>query len=233
MFLGSAGSLASCYTGFNNKGGFFQVFNKRQVKQDIKKLQRVQIWQLVILFILFGFLSATFLRLNNIGMIDRRDAVTSADEQGDDTKTQNRLYDLQRYVSSHMNTDLGKGVFLSASYSRDRNELIARAATDINPNGNIYEKVQEICRPQFSRYSFAYIQCTLNELEKYQAGSNLVSTVSLRTEPYIHDFASPLWSPDFAGWSLVICGVILSIIIIRLTSVGILKLLLRHHYKSI
>jgi hypothetical protein len=180
-----------------------------------------------------GFVSATFLRLNNIGMVDRRAAVLDADSAGDNAKTQIRLYDLQRYVSVHMNTDLGKGVFLEATYNNDRNKLVAQAANDINPNGNIYAKVQEICRPQFSRYSYAYTQCTLNELDKYQPSSNLASSVSLDPSAYTHAFASPLWSPDFAGWSLLICAAILIMIIARLASVTALKLLLRHHYKSI
>jgi len=88
------------------------VVDKRSIKHSIKQLQRIKTWQLVILLILAGFLSATFLRLNNIGMIQRRTAVLNADAVGDNEITQNRLYDLQRYVTSHMNTDMNKGVYL-------------------------------------------------------------------------------------------------------------------------
>ena len=209
------------------------MVDKRQVRRSIKRLQRVKTWQLIILLILMGFVSATFLRLNNIGMVERRAAVITADNAGNNEKIQNALYDLQRYISAHMNTDLGKGVFLETTYNNDRNKLVAEAANDINPNGNIYAKVQEICRPQFSRYSFAYTQCTLNELDKYQPSGKLTSSVKLSPDAYMHNFTSPLWSPDFAGWSMLICVVILIMIIARLTSVGILKLILRHHYKSI
>jgi hypothetical protein len=180
-----------------------------------------------------GFVSVTFLRLNNIGMVDRRASVIDADAVGDNEKTQSRLYDLQRYVSAHMNTDLGKGVFLEATYNRDYNKLIAEASNDSNSNGNIYKKAQEVCAPQFSHYSYAYLQCTLNEINKYPASSGLASSVKLSPDAYVHAFASPLWSPDFAGWSLLICVAILIMIITRLVSVTILKLLLRHHYKSI
>ena len=209
------------------------VVDKKQVKRSIKQLQRVKTWQLIILLILAVAVSTTFLRLNNIGMVQRRTAVIDADNVGDNQITQNRLYDLQRYVTAHMNTDLGKGVFLESTYNNDRNKLVAEAANDINPNGNIYEKVQKICAPQFSHYSFAYTQCTLNELDKYQPSGNLTSSVKLLPDAYIHNFASPLWSPDFAGWSVLVCIAILTMIITRLISVATLKLLLKRHYKSI
>jgi len=214
--------------------GLSGVLDKKKISREIKQLQRVKTWQLVILLILAGFISATFLRLNNIGMVDRREAVIAADNAGDDKITQSRLYDLQRYVSAHMNTDLGKGVPLEASYTRDYQVVYEQAAGDVNPNGNIYKKVQVVCMPQFSHWSYAYIQCTTNELAKYPAAGNLVDLVQWPVpDNYVHAFASPVWSLDFAGWSLVVCGVILILIITRLIGVLILRLLLRHHYKSI
>lgn len=200
----------------------------------MKRLQKVRTWQLAVLFILVAFVAATFLRLNNIGMIERRAAVIAADETGDSEVIQNRLYDLQRYVSSHMNTDMGKGVPLEESYKRDAQKAMMKASNDENPNGNIYKKAQEVCAPQFSHYSYAYLQCTTSEIAKYPAGSDLVASIELPpTEAYIHSFASPLWSPDWAGWSVLVALVILLMIATRLISLGILKLLLRGHYKSI
>jgi len=207
------------------------VVDKKQVRQNLGKLQRIKTWQLIILLILASFVSATFLRLNNIGMVDRREAVYTADNVGDDTVTLNRLYDLQRYVSAHMNTDMDKGVFLMAAYNRDKQKLIADAAS--GPSGNIYKQAQEVCAPRYTNWSPAYVQCTVNELEKYPAGADLNKSVYLPPGPYLHAFSSPLWSPDFAGWSLVICVVILIMIIVRFIGVVILKILLRQHYKSI
>ncbi len=180
------------------------------------------------------FIAATFLRLNNMGMVERRSAVMVADEMGDEEVIQNRLYDLQRYVSSHMNTDMGKGIYLTETRQRDAEEAYAKAADSSNPNGNIYKKAQEICAPKFSNYSYAYLQCTTVELAKYPAGANLISEVKLPpAEAYLHVFYSPLWSPDFAGFSILVCVVILIMIIARLTSVMVLKMMLRHHYKRI
>lgn len=210
------------------------VVDKRQVKRSIKQLQRVKTWQLIILLILASFVAATFLRLNNIGMLERRNAVIQADEAGDQATLLNRLYDLQQHVSAHMNTDLGRGVYLEASYNRDLQDWQSAQYGDDNPNGNIYKKAQEVCAPRFSSYSAAYLQCTTSELAKYPAGSALADgSGKPRQETYIHDFASPVWSPDFAGWAIVTCVVIALLIVVRLISLAILQLLLRRHYHSL
>jgi len=212
----------------------YLVADKRRIKRSIKGLQRVKTWQLIIVFILALFLTATFLRLNNIGMIERRTAVLAADEAGDGQVTINRLYDLQRFVSAHMNTDMGKGLYLETSYKRDVQAAYDRASLDGNPNGNIYKKAQEVCEPRFDRYSYAYLQCTPGELAKYPAAGDLEKSVNVpRADSYLHVFASPLWSSDFAGWSVVVCMVIALMIFVRLLSLGVLRLILRQHYKSV
>lgn len=208
--------------------------DKGQVKKSIKGLQRIKTWQLVVLLILVAFISATFLRLNNIGMVERRAAVIAADKEGNGGIIINRLYDLQRYVNDHMNTDLGRGVYLESSYSRDVQTWQASQYGDANPNGNIYKKAQEICAPRFSSYSAAYLQCTTGELAKYPAAGDLAGAVKMPSAgAYMHSFSSPFWSPDFAGWSLVGCAVLILMILVRLISLGVLKLMLRHHYRSV
>lgn len=208
--------------------------DKSRIKQDIKNLQRVKTWQLIILLIIVGFVAATFLRLNSIGMVQRREAVINADKEGNEEDIITRLYDLQRYVAAHMNTDLGRGVYLEQSYSRDLQAWQENQYGDANPNGNIYKKAQEVCAPQFSRYSYAYLQCTTNELAKYPAAADPATDTSKpRQEAYIHAFSAPIWSPDFAGWSVLAFGVILLLIVIRMVSLGVLQLMLRSHYKRI
>jgi hypothetical protein len=210
------------------------VADKRQVRKTINDLQRIKTWQLLILLLLVGFVAATFLRLNNIGMVERRTAVVSADKAGNEEVTIQRLYDLQQYVSRHMNTDLGKGVYLESTYQRDSQKALNQASGDQNPNGNIYKKAQEVCAPRFSGYSSAYLQCTTSELAKYPASNELIGAVKLPSaNAYLHDYESPVWSPDFAGWTLVICAVLVLMILTRLIGLGILKLMLRRHYRHV
>lgn len=208
--------------------------DKGKIKHSINELQRIKTWQLLVLLILAAFIAATFLRLNSIGMVQRREAVINADESGKGEAIIERLSDLQRYVSAHMNTDLGQGVYLEKSYNRDLQEWQTNQYGDGNPNGNIYKKAQEICAPQFSYYSYAYLQCTTNELAKYPAATDPATDTSKpRQEAYIHSFSSPTWSPDFAGWAVLACGVIIVMIFVRLLSLAILRLMLKRHYKRI
>lgn len=208
--------------------------DKKRIRKTIKQLQRIKTWQLLILFILACFLAATFLRLNNIGMVERRNAVISADAVGNATITANRLYDLQQYVTAHMNTDMGKGVYLDSSYKRDVQAAYNAAANSSDPNGNIYVKAQQTCAPHYTHWSEAYVQCSVAALETYPAASNLISAINYpNVNLYLRDYISPVWSPDFAGWSVVLCIVIALMIVTRILSLIVLRLLLRRHYKSI
>lgn len=210
------------------------MVNKRQLRFDLKRLQSIKTWQLVIVFIMASFVAATFLRLNNIGMVERRTAVINADKTGNEKNIQNRLYDLQRYVSSHMNADMGKGVYLESSYQRAVQTAYSKVSTTSNPNGNIYKKAQQVCAPRFTHWSLAYVQCTTEELSKYPAGTSLVDSIQLpRADMFLHNYVSPLWTPDFAGFSVLICVVIFIIILARFTSVIILRILLKKRYSVI
>ena len=208
--------------------------NKSRVKKGLGTVFQLKVWQLIILFVIVSFVAATFLRLNNVGMIQHRDAVIVADKGGNERDVQKRLYDLQRYVSSHMNTDLGQGVYLESSYNRDLKKWQKESYGDSNPHGNIYKKAQEVCAPQFSTYSYAYLLCTTGELEKYPAAANPDSEANApRKEAYVHDYESATWSPDFAGWSVLVAGLILVLIAIRIISYMVLQLLLRRHYRRV
>lgn len=209
------------------------VADNSRVRRSIKQLQRVKTWQLIVLLIIASFLAATFLRLNNIGMVERRSAVMSADDAGNNDATIMRLYDLQRYVSAHMNTDMGKGLYLEASYKRDVQKADDAASVDLTANGNIYKKAQDVCAPKFTRYSTAYLQCTLSELGKYPAAGTLISSINYpKPDSYLQVYVSPLWSPDFAGWSVLVCIALILMIIVRLVSLLILRVVLHHHYKT-
>lgn len=190
-------------------------------------------WQLLIVLILAGFIAATFLRLNNIGMIQRRDAVLAADKAGDQQVIQSRLYDLQRYAASHMNSETGP-FYLEQQYRRDAQSLVDAAKNDDNPNGNINVKAEAVCKPQYSVWSPAYVQCFTDELAKYPPSPDPAQNVKLpSTSLYRYDFADPMWSPDFAGLSVLVCVVILLMIVARLAGLGILRLLVKRHYRGI
>lgn len=206
--------------------------DKRQIRRNIGRLQRIKTWQLVLVLVVFGLIAATFLRLNNIGMIERRTAVFSADKSGDQETIRARLFDLQRYTSGHMNADSGT-IYLEAQYRRDTQTAI-EAASARNAGNNINVKADQTCKSQFGGYSQAYVRCFADELAKYPAGANEPDKATLPNPIlYRHDFASPLWSPDFAGFSVLICGLLVIIIAARLLALVLLRALLHRHYTRV
>jgi hypothetical protein len=209
------------------------VADKRQVKKNIRRLQRIKTWQLLLVLVLAGFIAATFLRLNNIGMVQRREAVLQADKAASGEEIINRLYDLQRYSAAHMNADTGP-FYLEQQYRRDAQKAVDAAKNDDNPNGNINVKAEAVCKPQYIVWSPQYVQCFTDELAKYPPSPDPVQNVTLpSTALYRQDFNSPLWSPDFAGWSVVFCIVVIIAIATRLISLGVLRMLLKQHYRGI
>ena len=211
--------------------------DNRRVKKTIKQIQRVKTWQLIVLLVLAGLIAATFLRLNNVGMVERRTAVLLADKEGNKVAMFNNLYALQRYVSDHMNTDPGK-IALEYQYKRDADAAKKKAEKAATSNGGgAYKKAAGVCDPRAVANGWRwpdprYMSCIDTELKKYPAGS--VPVIELpNPNLYYHTFYSPMWSPDFAGWSLIACGILALVILLRTTSLLILKALLRKHYSSI
>ena len=208
----------------------------RNIKRNVKRLGRIKTWQLVLLLILMCLIAATFLRLNNIGMIQRRDAVLQADKGTDTTITQTRLYDLQRYVAAHMNANMGT-IYLEGQYKRDSQKAIDAASDDANPNGNVFKRAQEICAPRYANlggYSQAYQQCVISELNSFSPSDDPAAQVSLpRADQYRFSFVSPVWSPDFAGFSVLICAAIVFLIIARLVALGVLKCILKIRHRGV
>ena len=206
--------------------------DKRGVKRSIKQLQRVKTWQLVVLLILSLLITATLLRLNNISMIERRTAVLSADKRGDEAITRARLFDLQRYSAEHMNADSGV-VYLEYQYKRDTENAI-RVASQQGSSMNINVKADATCKAQFGGYSQAYVQCFANELAKYPSGINAPEKANLPSSAlYRHEFTSPSWSPDFAGFMTGVSALIGLLIVLRLIGLAILRAMLHRHYRSI
>lgn len=215
------------------------AIDKRKTRARIKRLSQIKTWQLVILILMSGFVSATFLRLNNVGMIERRDAVIDADISGDTAALNRRLYDLQRYVSSHMNADPGR-IALDHSYQRDNQKKKAEKEQEIanQPNGDVYQKAEAVCGPlarsQGWRWpDLRYTNCLNQELAKYPEGKVLSTEFEpIPVETYYHTFISPLWSPDFAGWSVLITGALALIIVMRIIVLIILKAVIRHRNRQ-
>lgn len=211
------------------RGGLF-VADKRRVKNNLKRLESLKTWQLLVLLIIAATISATRLRINNNGMVERRLAVLQADKADDASALRNNLYSLQRYSSEHMNAGSGV-IYLEEGYKRDTKKIFETIERSINSGA--LQEADARCQQQYGRYSQAYIFCVRSEQAKLPAGNGSNQLSAPNPELYRHEFSSPLWSPDFAGWSVLIVLFITGVIVARLIGIVILRLLLRKHYSSI
>ncbi len=199
----------------------------------LRWLKKAKTWQLVLLLILIGFIAATFLRLNNIGMIERRDAVLAADKKLDKAEAKSTLTELQNYVSSHMNSDMDKGVLLSNIYQKDYNEAVAAAADAHNSNSDMYQKAAVDCRARFqgSTASFRndYVTCVADAVSQLPANQQSANVPHL--ENYHYNFASPLISPDLAGFFTLLALALTFFILLRLILLYSLKFIVKKRAK--
>lgn len=200
----------------------------------MRRLERVKTWQLVVLFVLAAFVAATFLRLNSVGMLQRRDAVIAADKAGDDQDAQNRLYELQLYASKHMNASTGD-VYLTGEYSRDSQALLDTASSDASSTSeaDLFTQGDAACRggKTYTPYE-PYAICVANYIQAHEqgVGNGVTKIVYPNPDLYRHAYISPLWSPDFAGFSVLLVGIIVLLIVIRGVTWFILKMLLKRRY---
>ncbi len=205
----------------------------RQMKRSMRQLNRIKLWHLIVALVVLMVISATFLRLNNVGMAERRRAVIAADKTGDMAQIRQRLADLQRYTAAHMNTETGP-IYLQEQYNRDAKTALKAVQTSSSAE-TANAKADAVCKPRFSSWSIAYVQCVYEELGKLTSSdASIQKTAKLPdTSLYYYTFNAPLWSADVAGWSVLLTLIVLLCIVVRLAGIGILRILLHLRYRSV
>ncbi len=203
--------------------------SKRRLQYRLRSLRRIKTWQLFVLLIPLLFVAATFLRLNNLGMIERRDAVLAADKNGSKAKIKSSLTELQHYVSHHMNTSLGeKGIGLQATYNRDYKAALARAASKNTSGSDVYQQASSECQAQSGGVFSAYVQCVSSRVANTSQSKDALRSVYLpQASAYQYNFISPIISLDLAGIFVILCLIITGVILIRLLMILLLRLVIR------
>ncbi len=162
------------------------------------------------------------LRHNYQTMVHLREAVYRADERN--TDVEGALRNLREYVYGHMNTDLTSGkdsvyppIQLKYTYER---LLVAGQEQAKSVNEQIYTDAQKHCEALYPQ-SFSggpRVPC----IQDYIA-SRGGETKKIPDSLYKFDFVSPVWSPDLAGWSIVIAVVLVLLLIARIAIAAIVK----------
>ena len=178
--------------------------NKRKLHHYWTKVSWLKPWYFLVLALISAVVCVFALRANNQEMVELREAVYAADKAG--TDVQKPLKDLQAYVTSHMNTNLSSGsssvyppIQLKYTYER---LVTAKNDQFANTNSQIYSEAQKECEKQ-NPTSFSggsRVAC----IEQYVSSHSSVTLPTIPDALYKFSFASPRWSPDLAGWSLLL-----------------------------
>lgn len=164
----------------------------------------VRPWYFFVLAIIFGVLMLFGLRNNNEQMVVLRQAVYEADQGGDQAKLDKALYNLRVHVYSHMNTSLTTGsnsvyppIQLKYSYERALANQQQQLGTN---NSNVYHDAQVQCANSGQSNTGAEAIACINS---YVAERGIQLT-DIPDGLYKFDFVSATWSPDLAGWSMLL-----------------------------
>lgn len=191
-----------------------------------KKLH-IKTWQLVVLFLVFLTLSVYFLRQNNLKMVELRNNVVIADEQALDVSA--ALTALNGHVFKHMNTKIVRPIELVQTYNRQAK--IAIDAANQSGNRDIYAEATAACeRRGVPTTSIA--QCAANYALENNSGAAPKEINLPDKSRFTYTFAAPKWTPDLAGFSVLITGVLLFWLVFRLVEYILVRLVIRRRLKN-
>ena len=178
--------------------------------------RRVPLYVFVVLFMVSAVAAVYTLRQNNLTMVKLRDAVYQADEKGGDVNK--ALNELRSYVHSRMNTNLSSGgntikppIQLKYTYER----LAANAQKEANDEG-LYTEAANYCQARIPASVSISGRSRVACVSDYILSHGGKRAEAVPTALYQFDFISPTWSPDLAGWGLVITTVLLLAMIARI-----------------
>lgn len=201
-----------------------RTMNKRYLHHVFVKLRPVSYWYFAILFVLSSGVAIYALRQNNLTALGLRDKVIEADKEDGDVE--GALRELREFTYSHMNSGLASdtGIYppiqLKYTYERLAAQELARAEQD---NQDLYNQAQAHCeatQPE-SFLGAGRIDCITQYVDQH--GAPEARPQEVPADLYKFDFVAPAWSPDLAGWSLVVAVVSLLLFVTRLIAQWWLK----------
>jgi hypothetical protein len=164
--------------------------------------------------VLCGVVALFALRQNNLTAVRLRDEVLKVDQENGDVEA--ALRNLRSYIYGHMNTSLASSTSVYPPIQlKYRYERLVQAEKDRVSaiNSTIYNDAQSYCeRTQpASFYGAGRLGCIQSYLDSHPGATEK----PIQDATYKFDFASPVWSPDLAGWSMVLSGFFLVLFVAR------------------
>jgi hypothetical protein len=181
---------------------------------------------LFVILVVFIAASVFLLRQNSLGMVERRRAVLTADQQAGDTNK--ALHELRSYMARHMNTRMSEPIQLSESYERAVKRIVDQAAQSGSAaHSQAYKQAQDQCR---TSNTVTYAQCVIEKTSALSPGSDPVLQIQPPpAELFTYQFYSPVWTPDLAGICVLLALMTAVLLIARMIAGVIVSRVLRHH----
>lgn len=197
--------------------------NKRSLHHHWVKYHSLTLLVPLLGVVIFGSLTIYGLRANNLKMLELKQAVVIADEQNADVEES--LQELRSHVNSHMNTNMRSDdsseppIQLVNKFNRYVDAEQAKITAQGSANA-IYLEAQGQCENGNIPLT-ARAQCMQDYILEHggePGGLNLPPK-----ELYTYDFASPRWSADLAGVSMIFTIIFGIALIIRLVAGKVIK----------
>ncbi len=178
--------------------------NKRHLHHFWTRFRRIKPWYFLVVALISAVVCVLALHDNNLHMLKLRSAVFSADQQNGDIEKP--LKALQAYVTAHMNTDLSPNnstvyppIQLKSTYERLVQAQVEQVAQS---NTKLYSDAQTYCEQQNSTDISGRnrVPC----IDQYVQSHNRQAAPPIPDALYKFAFVTPIWSPDLAGWSMVV-----------------------------
>jgi hypothetical protein len=188
------------------------------MKKILRWISAVSTRTILYLFIASSLVCIFALRHNNQQMIKLREAVYQADKNNTDVNK--ALNNLRSYVYAHMNTNLSSGnnnikppIQLKYTYQRlydNQFDAVQQA------NQKIYTDAQTYCQSVNNAFfGTTRVPCVQNYVVNHGVKE---ANITIPPGLYGFDFVSPRWSPDLAGWSLLVSLVSFIALLLKLGS---------------
>lgn len=197
--------------------------NARRLHYLLVRLRKIRYTYLVMAVGLSALIFILAYRQNNITALSLRDELLEVDKNNGDSEA--ALRKLREYTYGHMNAELTGGTNniyppIQLKYRYER--LVQAEKERVNQaNSKIYNEAQAYCeRTLPSGVSRNRVPC----IEGYVTSRNGQKEQAIPDGLYKFNFLSPAWSPDLAGWSLVLT----LIFIVALVARWLTELWLKH-----
>lgn len=192
-----------------------------------KSKRVIKTWYLAVTLVFLVLLSGYLLRQNNLKMVKLRNDVVAADARG--SGVQEALEALNAHVFKHMNTKIVRPIELVHTYNRETQAAVESSKQIGSPED--YAQAIATCKAR-GIPDASQAQCAID----YLVGTGRATGQNAPTLPdktlFTYSFASPRWTPDAAGFAVLLTVVIALWLLVRLVEFIAVKLWLRRRIRS-